>query len=147
MTLHCLSGQRKPLVELLISALKILLVPMRLIKPASHRLRGEGLTNLIGTSINHLSRNKLVSGIWNTGFQFSGIMVSSGKNIHDYGIYSDKAAMSVGQGYHYGIQVGDVVYDNMTPGGLQLSSWLEDLGLTQGIESISWKYVDIITNK
>ena len=54
---------------------------MRLIKPASHRLRGEGLTNLIGTSINHLSRIKLVSGIRNTGFQFSGIMVSSGKNI------------------------------------------------------------------
>lgn len=82
MALHCLSGQRKPLVELLISALKILLVPMRLIKPASHRLRGEGLTNLIDTSINHLSRIKLVSGIRNTGFQFSGIMVSSGKNIH-----------------------------------------------------------------
>lgn len=81
MALHCLSGQRKPLVELLISALKILLVPMRLIKPASHRLRGEGLTNLIDTSINHLSRIKLVSGIRNTGFQFSGIMVSSGKNI------------------------------------------------------------------
>jgi len=40
------------------------------------------LTNLIDTSINHLSRIKLVSGIRNTGFQFSGIMVSSGKNIH-----------------------------------------------------------------
>ncbi|MCM1097617.1 MAG: hypothetical protein NC427_06080 [Ruminococcus flavefaciens] len=63
-----------------------------------------------------------------------------------YGIYSDKAAMSIGQGYHYGVQVGNTVYDNMTPGGIELSTWLEDLGLTQGLNSISWNYTDIITN-
>lgn len=55
---------------------------MTLIKPASHRLCGKELTNLIGTSINHLSRIKLVSGIWNTSFQFVGIVLSFGKNIH-----------------------------------------------------------------
>ena len=81
MVLHCLSGHRKPLVESLISALKILLVSMTLVKPASHRLRGKGLTNIIDTSIYQLSRIKLVSCIRNTGFQFAGIVVSSGKNI------------------------------------------------------------------
>ena len=64
----------------------------------------------------------------------------------EYGIYSDKAAMSIGQGYHYGVQVGDMVYDNMTPGGTNLNAWLEDLGLTQGFDSIGWNYTDIIIN-
>lgn len=54
--------------------------------------------------------------------------------------------MSIGQGYHYGVQVGDVVYDNMTPSGMEFNAWLEDLGLTQGFDSISWDYTDIITN-
>ena len=83
-----LSGDGKPPVESLISALKILLASMTLVKPASHRLRGKGLTNIIDTSIYHLSRIKLVSGIRNTVFQFAGIVVSSGKNIQEAGRYT-----------------------------------------------------------
>ena len=62
------------------------------------------------------------------------------------GIYSDKAEMIIGIEYHYGIQVGDVVYDNMTPKGMKLAKWLEDLGLTLGIPDIEWNYVTQITN-
>ena len=65
----------------------------------------------------------------------------------EFGIYSDKAGMSIGTGYHYGVQVGDIVYDNMTTGGMKLDSWLEDLGLTQGFDSIKWNYTDTIINK
>ena len=83
-----LSGDGKPPVESLISALEILLASMTLVKPASHRLRGKGLTNIIDTSIYHLSRIKLVSGIRNTVFQFAGIVVSSGKNIQEAGRYT-----------------------------------------------------------
>ena len=54
--------------------------------------------------------------------------------------------MIIGIEYHYGIQVGDVVYDNMTPKGMKLAKWLEDLGLTLGIPDIEWNYVTQITN-
>ena len=70
MVLHCFSDQRKPPVESRISALKILLASMTLVKPASHRLRGKGLTNIIDTRIYTLSKIKLVSGLQKAGFQF-----------------------------------------------------------------------------
>lgn len=62
------------------------------------------------------------------------------------GIYSNRAEQIIGIDYHHGIQVDDVVYDNMTPKGMQLNNWLEDLGLTLGIPDIEWNYVTKITN-
>lgn len=61
------------------------------------------------------------------------------------GIYSDKAGSIIGVNYHYGIQVDDMIYDNMTPEGMQLNAWMEDLGLTLGISDIEWNYVTEIT--
>jgi hypothetical protein len=55
--------------------------------------------------------------------------------------------VSIGIGYHYGVQVGDIVYDNITIGGMKLADWLEDLGLSQGIPRITWKYTTTITNR
>ncbi len=37
-----------------------------------------------------------------------------------------------------------MVYDNMTPKGLNIKEWLYDLGFGQGYSDISWKYTDII---
>ena len=68
---------------------------MVFVKPASHRLRGMGLTNTIDTSVYRVSRIKLVSGIRNTGFQFAGIAVSSGKNIQ---VDISKVAAEVNKG-------------------------------------------------
>ena len=56
-------------------------------------------------------------------------------------IYSDRLRYYVGNGYHYGIQVGDRVYDNLTTGGMLRNDWLTDLGLMQGIPGLAWKYV------
>ncbi len=33
----------------------------------------------------------------------------------------------------------------MTPEGMQLNAWMEDLGLTLGISDIEWNYVTEIT--
>lgn len=67
----------------------------------------------------------------------------------EYGIYSDKAGDYIGRGYHYGIKIGDTVYDNMTPDGMKLQDWLDDLGLSGefGEEIIRWDYVDEIFNR
>ena len=63
----------------------------------------------------------------------------------EYSIYSDKAGDVIGNGYHYGVRVGDTIYDNMTPGGIGFDSWLDDLGLTsQPKEIINWSIVDEI---
>ncbi len=62
-----------------------------------------------------------------------------------YGIYSDKAKELIGNGFHYGIRVGNKIYDNMTLEGIEFSEWLEDLGLTsQPKEIIDWRIVDVI---
>lgn len=53
----------------------------------------------------------------------------------------------IGNGYHYGIKVGDTIYDNMTPEGMGFTSWLDDLGLTsQPKEIIWWSTVSEILN-
>lgn len=63
----------------------------------------------------------------------------------EYGIYSDKEGKVIGDGYHYGIKVGDTIYDNMTPKGMGFDSWLDDLGLTsQPKEIIDWNTVNEI---
>ena len=59
-------------------------------------------------------------------------------------VYSDKAGSEIGWKYHYGIRIGDTVYDNMTPEGMKLQDWLDDLGLSQGIKDLSWRHVEII---
>lgn len=63
------------------------------------------------------------------------------------GIYSDKAGSIIGVNYHYGIQIDDMIYENMTPEGMQLNTWMEDLGLTLGISDIEWNYVTEITGR
>ena len=62
----------------------------------------------------------------------------------DFGIYSDKAEMIIGCDYHYGIQVGNTVYDNITIKGMPFDDWLNDLGLTGEFDSLRWEYVDDI---
>lgn len=65
----------------------------------------------------------------------------------EYGVYSDKACDTIGNGYHYGIQIGNNVYDNMTPQGMNFNEWIHDLGLDKGINDIEWNYTSYITNK
>ena len=65
----------------------------------------------------------------------------------DFGIFSDKANESIGEGYHYGVQIDNIVYDNSTIEGMVLDDWLRDLGLNQGLPGISWKYTLSITNR
>ncbi len=65
----------------------------------------------------------------------------------EFHIYSDKANMSIGKGYHYGVKVGSFVYDNMTPNGMSFDAWLSDLGLTGEFDDIDWSFVDEILNK
>ena len=60
------------------------------------------------------------------------------------GIYSEKAKKSIGS-FHYGIQVGDIVYDNLTTKGMKINDWLTDLGV--GCFGIEWDYSKIIVNR
>lgn len=75
------------------------------------------------------------------GIQYKIILVDS-----KAGIYSDKVGEIIGINFHYGIQIDDMVYDNLTIDGMQLNKWLEDLGLTLGIPDLKWDYVEKITN-
>ncbi|MBQ4524430.1 MAG: hypothetical protein IJA10_16040 [Lachnospiraceae bacterium] len=61
-----------------------------------------------------------------------------------YGIYSDKAGTEIGLGFHYGIQIDDLVYDNMTTGGMKFNDWLKDLGI--GFPGIDWDYAEKINS-
>ena len=83
----------------------------------------------------------LVEALEKSGIAYKIIRVSS-----EAFIYSDKYGGYIGVEYHYGVQVGDTVYDNLTTYGMLLDAWLEDLGLTQGLPDISWDYViEILT--
>lgn len=84
----------------------------------------------------------LVEALEESGIAYKIIRVDS-----EFYIYSDKFGEYIGVGYHYGVQVGDTVYDNLTTYGMQLDAWLEDLGLTQGNSDITWKYVFEIFNQ
>ena len=75
------------------------------------------------------------------GIPYKIILVKS-----EAGIYSDKVGMLIGLKYHYGIQIGDVVYDNLTTGGMKFDNWIEDLGLKLGISDIGWNYAEEITS-
>ncbi|WP_458453016.1 papain fold toxin domain-containing protein [Methanobrevibacter sp.] len=51
-------------------------------------------------------------------------------------IYSDKLGSFVtNNGYHYGVKIGDMVYDNLTTQGMNFVDWINDLG---GRQYIHW---------
>ena len=81
----------------------------------------------------------LVNSLDKKGVPYKIIRVDS-----EFEIFSDKAGASIGKGFHYGVQIGNVVYDNMTINGMEVKEWLTDLGLTQGYPGIKWDYVDTI---
>jgi len=46
-----------------------------------------------------------------------------------------------GDGVHYGVQVGDKIYDNLPFGGMLRNDWLADLGFGERHTVLSWSYV------
>ena len=57
-------------------------------------------------------------------------------------IYSDKYGGNIStNGQHDAIKIGDKIYDNMTPNGINYDDWLTDLG----IKDIPWEFT-ITTN-
>ena len=86
--IHHLSGDRKSFIYHLDSASAILLELSLIVKPASHRICGKGLTIKAISSSYHLSRIKVISDIRNTDFHITGIMISLTKNIQLWSIYS-----------------------------------------------------------
>ena len=63
-------------------------------------------------------------------------------------IYSNKYKGSISTNkYHYGILVDGVIFDNMTPEGMDFSAWKTDLGLDMGLKDMSYETVKIIDNK
>lgn len=84
---------------------------------------------------------KLVNGLKQEGIEYEIIRINS-----NAGIYSDKAMDVIGDGYHYGIKVGDMVYDNMTLDGMEFDSWLTDLGADGSFADVTWETVDMIIN-
>ncbi len=65
----------------------------------------------------------------------------SGEKIHiesnSWFIYSDKYGGNISENkQHYAIKIGNKVYDNMTPNGMNYDNWLADLG----IKDIPWEF-------
>ena len=83
----------------------------------------------------------LVNNLIKKGIDYKIIRVDS----TDY-IYSDRVGDYIGDGFHYGVQVDGIVYDNLTTSGLELTEWLHDLGLDLGNSDIRWFYTDTIIN-
>lgn len=50
----------------------------------------------------------------------------------------------IGRGYHYGIRIGNMVYDNLTLAGMRCEDWLTDLGANGEFADITWKVVQEI---
>lgn len=61
-------------------------------------------------------------------------------------IYSDKYGDFIGKTYHYGIRIGNMVYDNLTLTGMKCEEWLDDLGASGEFADIAWKIVTEILN-
>lgn len=57
------------------------------------------------------------------------------------GIYSDKYGASIGDKFHYGIRIGNMVYDNLTLKGMKCEEWLADLGADGGFADVTWRIV------
>ena len=64
----------------------------------------------------------------------------------DY-IYSNKLRDAIStNGYHYGIRIGKMVYDNLTIIGMNCEEWLADLGANGEFTNIVWKTTTKILN-
>lgn len=61
-------------------------------------------------------------------------------------IYSDRLRNSIGKAYHYGVKIGNMVYDNLTTNGMDFRNWLVDLGADGSFADVTWKIVDKILN-
>ena len=83
---------------------------------------------------------KLSALLKKTGIDFDIIRIDS-----DFNIYSDKAGTVIGRKYHYGIRVGDTVYDNLTTIGMSFDDWLDDMGFNE-VGGLYWNVVDEIIN-
>lgn len=70
------------------------------------------------------------------GITFKIIRVDSASGI----IYSDKYGEIGRNGYHYGIQIGNLIFDNMNLTGMKCETWLFDLGVGQ-VADMTAKYV------
>ena len=61
-------------------------------------------------------------------------------------IYSDKANECIStNGKHVGIQIDNMVYDNMNPNGIPYNEWINDLGgekFFNIFKTLIWKYGD-----
>lgn len=44
-------------------------------------------------------------------------------------IFSDKLGREIGWKLHYGIKIGDTIYDNLTLDGMDFIGWKIDLGI------------------
>ena len=50
-------------------------------------------------------------------------------NYESAGIYSDRYGNIIGEtGFHYGVRIGDIVYDNLMTEGMNFTEWINDLG-------------------
>jgi len=55
-------------------------------------------------------------------------------------IYSNKFGEIGSNGYHYGIQIGNLVFDNMNLTGMKCEAWLIDLGVGE-VADMTARYV------
>lgn len=59
-------------------------------------------------------------------------------------IFSDKLGREIGWKLHYGIKIGDTIYDNLTLDGMDFTEWKIDLGIGR-FHDIKWNIVDELT--
>jgi len=83
----------------------------------------------------------LVEKLNQAGIKFEIIRIDS-----RVGIYSDKYGSSIGDKFHYGIRIGNMVYDNLTLAGMKCEDWLADLGANGEFADITWRIVKEILN-
>ena len=57
-------------------------------------------------------------------------------------IYSNKYGEIIGYDYHYGVKVGDTIYDNLTLEGMSFDKWLSDIGADGSVPSITYRIVE-----
>lgn len=58
-------------------------------------------------------------------------------------IYSEKYGNIIGYDYHYGVKVGDTIYDNLTLEGMPFDKWLSDIAADGSVPTISWSPVEV----
>ncbi|MDE6407165.1 MAG: hypothetical protein K2K48_06815 [Anaeroplasmataceae bacterium] len=70
--------------------------------------------------------NELEAGMKENGISGERIKATP-KTGREY-IYSDKFGIIGDNGFHEGIKIGDMIYDNLRPQGIPYSEWVSDLG-------------------